>query len=95
MQQAIKSVTVETDLTLHNLPELHQRLSVNLSPSPNWELQLAYSAEVDTAGLQWLCWLQKSISPSILTVKVSAQHRLIQLLAVYQVTPPFQVQISG
>lgn len=95
MQQTVKFVTVETDLTLKFLPELHKHLIADIPSTEHWQLSLAYGAEVDSAGLQWLFWLQKSLSPSILTVKVSSQHSLIQLIQLYQITPPFKVQISG
>ncbi|CAM5212911.1 hypothetical protein [Alishewanella longhuensis] len=46
MQQTVKSVTVETDLTLKFLPDLHEHLIADVPSNEHWELSLAYGAEV-------------------------------------------------
>lgn len=91
----IYTLTLPTDLTLLQLPELQRHFLADLSLQVSeFNLMLLYGTQVDSAGLQFLLWLHQK-GPTKLTVIVPPQHSLLTLLELYQLTPPFKVQITG
>lgn len=92
----IHTLTLPTDLTLLQLPELQRQFLADLSlQATEFHLTLLYGSQVDSAGLQFLLWLHQQGHPAKLTVIVPPQHSLLTLLELYQLTPPFKVQITG
>lgn len=91
----IHTLTLPTDLTLLQLSELQRHFLTHLPPqATEIQLTLLYGTQVDSAGLQFLLWLQQKGHPATLTVIVPPQHSLLTLLELYQLTPPFKVQIT-
>lgn len=86
---------IESDLILQNVSALQERFAHQCSELSELQLELAPQLQVDSAGLQFLLWLQIKISPSILNLTITSEHSLLQLMNCYDLSPQFKLCIKG
>ena len=86
---------IENDVTIDSVSELRLCLQSPLESKVSLTLYLLPGVVFDTAGLQFLLWLQSSIYPAELTIYLHPGHNLLQLLTCFELQAPFKLVLES